>query len=102
MSLDLLSDTVYEKWDAVCDWIEGNGGESGRWFSQKFLRKISIEAPVIVAFCFICVVVHMFSFTGVNKFLAVDDYFSPLNPLQYLRLFTHIFAHSSVAHLRGN
>eukprot|EP00542_Grammatophora_oceanica_P014996 CAMPEP_0194034160 /NCGR_PEP_ID=MMETSP0009_2-20130614/6566_1 /TAXON_ID=210454 /ORGANISM="Grammatophora oceanica, Strain CCMP 410" /LENGTH=183 /DNA_ID=CAMNT_0038674951 /DNA_START=104 /DNA_END=655 /DNA_ORIENTATION=+ len=39
---------------------------------------------------------------GISFYLGVDDYFKWRRPIAWIRLFTHIFPHDGIAHLRGN
>jgi len=100
-----FSDQMYEPWENLCDSIEKTDNETIRWISQHFLRRLSIEAPVVVGFVFLCVVLHLLNMTilpGVSKFLGIDDYFTLWSPMQYVRMITHIFGHDGIPHLRGN
>jgi membrane associated rhomboid family serine protease len=99
------SGSMYEAWDDICDRVEESENEHVQWFSKHILRRLSIEAPVVVGFAFCCVGLHVLNMTvmpGVSKFFGVDDFFSLLSPMQYIRLVSHIFAHDGIPHLRGN
>lgn len=101
-----ISDNVEKSWDRVCDYIEANFGDFGKWISTKILRRITVEAPVVICFSLLCVIIHILNITiapGLNRFLAVQDTFSFFSPLQYPRLFTHVLAHDRhISHLKGN
>ena len=98
-------------WDDFCDNLEDDDSpEWLRWFSLNVLRRLSIEAPVVVSFVLACTVMHFvvspFLPHG-SIFLGVDDFFSPFNPMHYLRQITHIFMHEDhdgwkAQHLRNN
>jgi membrane associated rhomboid family serine protease len=103
-----FEDQVEDYWDDFLDVLEDEkkSPEAVRWFSVNFLRRITIEAPVIISFCTICVIIHILSKTilpGLNTFLAVPDTLSLSSPLQIPRLFTHVIAHDgTLAHIKGN
>lgn len=94
-----------KSWDSFCTSLEKSENERLVWFSKNILRHITIEAPVIVGYCVICVVIHLLSSTilpGFSIFLGFDSHFNMRNPLHYFRLFSQVFAHSSMSHLKGN
>lgn len=67
--------------------------------------KISFNSPVILGFTAICLVALLLDFiTGgaANKHIFSVFRSSLLNPLTYLRFFTHIFGHSGWQHFIGN
>lgn len=100
-----ISHEMEEQWDNFCDCVERLGGSPGEALSNYFLRRLTIEAPVVIAFCFTCVLVHILAVTimpGLNTFLAILDTFHPFSMMQYPTLLTHIFAHADVPHLKGN
>jgi membrane associated rhomboid family serine protease len=100
-----VSAEVYEKWDETLKKLEGQENKHVKWITANFLRKLSVEAPVIVSYVFACVFLHILNITiapGISRWLGVRDAFSPFQPMQYLRLVTHIFGHENMAHLRGN
>jgi membrane associated rhomboid family serine protease len=104
--LDKISDGVEKQWDRCCDYIEEHGGDVGRWISINLLRRLTVEAPVVICFSLVCVMVHILNVTilpGLNRFLAVQDTFSMFSFMQYPRLITHVFAHDSqINHIKGN
>lgn len=100
-----VSAEVYEKWDAVLKKLEQHENKHVKWITAHFLRKLSVEAPVIVCFVFACVFLHFLNITiapGISRWLGVKDAFYPFQPMQYLRLVTHIFGHENMYHLRSN
>lgn len=68
------------------------------------MRKISINAPVVLGFCCACLAaLALGTLTGgwtTSHLFSV--YRSPASPLAFLRLFGHVFGHSGFAHLSGN
>lgn len=100
-----MSDMVEDQWDKVCNKVESGGGSTGKWLSRNILRRLSIEAPVVVGFATLCVLVHLLNMTlipGLSAFLGVRDRFNAFSFLQYVRLVSHIFAHDGLPHLKGN
>ena len=79
-----------------------------------FKIKITYNAPVTLTFCIICTLILLLGSTVLKKYSLIQNFFSvpgsskslvPFNfhsPLDYLRLFTHIFGHESFAHLLAN
>jgi membrane associated rhomboid family serine protease len=105
LSVGRWSEQMYETWDSMCDKLEESDNPHVVSFSRNFLRRLSVEAPVVVGFVSMCVLLHLLNITilpGISFFFGVDDFFSFTNPLQYIRLLTHIFGHDGMAHLRGN
>lgn len=99
-----LSEKVEEQWDKICDKVEGCG-DSGKWISQNVLRRLSIEAPVVVGFAFLCCLLHLLNVSimpGISAYFAVRDTFQPYSFMQYVRFVTHILGHGSNQHLKGN
>jgi membrane associated rhomboid family serine protease len=104
-SIGRWSDSMYQTWDDFLDKLEKSENENIVWFSKNGLRRVSVEAPVVVGFVFLCVCLHILNMTimpGISFFLAIDDFVSLTNPMQYVRIFTHIFGHDGMSHLRGN
>lgn len=68
--------------------------------------RISYNSPVILSFALACVAILILNDTvmpGLTRtFFRVNSRMSLANPLDYLRLFSHIFGHGSWAHLVGN
>jgi GlpG protein len=99
------AESMYEKWDHFCDRLEHSENENVKWFSKKFLRRLSIGAPVVVGFAFTCILLHVLNRTvlyGISNFLGVNSDFRPKSPMEYVRLVTHIFGHKDMEHLRSN
>lgn len=73
--------------------------------SKKFSDIFSYNSPVILTFTIIAVIVQLISsipFTEWIHGLFVTRPDSFLNPLYYVRLFTHVIGHSGWGHLVGN
>lgn len=101
---DTVADQVEEGWDDFCDWF-ASLNDASAWTTKHFLRRLTVEAPVVICFCLLCVVVHILAYTilpGLPHFLAVQDTFQPFSVMQYPRLVMHVFAHSGLAHIKGN
>lgn len=105
-AIDHISGEVSEQWDAMCQHLEKSDNKTLQWFTKNFLRKLTIDAPIVVGFVFACVIVHVLNCTfllGVSRrFLGIQQNFQPTRPWQYVRLVTHTLAHENLAHLRGN
>ena len=72
---------------------------------MKKKLKISINAPVILWFSMFCLVATILNYiTGglVNTYVFSTYRSSLLNPLTYIRMFTHVIGHSGWSHLMGN
>ncbi|MEG0777934.1 MAG: rhomboid family intramembrane serine protease [Oscillospiraceae bacterium] len=72
---------------------------------MKKKLKISYNAPVILSFVIICFVVTIIGIITKNR--STEMFFSIyrssfLNPLTYLRLFTHVFGHIGLEHFMTN
>lgn len=68
------------------------------------IGRIDINSPVILGFTLISLVVligNIVSMGVVSRMLAVR-YTSLLDPFMYIRMFTHIFAHSDLSHYTSN
>jgi hypothetical protein len=63
---DLFSNKVEDQWDKICHRVE-EWGDAGKWVSRNVLRRLSIEAPVVVCFVFLCCLVHVLNKTGCVK-----------------------------------
>lgn len=66
---------------------------------------ISYNSKVILSFFFICLIafiINIITKGKSNKLLFSNYRSSPLNPLTYIRLFTHIIGHSNWQHLKRN
>lgn len=72
---------------------------------EKKKLKVVYNSPVILTFTLICVVSLILSYitAGVSNYLLFSVYKSSLlNPLTYIRLFTHVLGHANLSHLTGN
>lgn len=72
---------------------------------MKFLKKFQYNAPVVLTFAILAfVILWLGEMTGgrITNLLFVVKRGSLLNPLTYLRLFTHIFGHVNMEHYTGN
>lgn len=72
---------------------------------MKGLKKIQYNSPVILTFALISLVALGLNYlTGgaTNKLLFSVYRSSPLNPLTYLRMFTHVLGHANLSHYVGN
>lgn len=70
---------------------------------KKF--KITFNAPVTLSFVLICFIVTLIgSITGgrSTKLLFMTYHSSLMNPLTYVRFFTHVFGHIGWSHFIGN
>ena len=67
--------------------------------------RITFNSPVTLGFVFVCLAVMLLNFItagGSNSLLFVTYHSSLLNPLTYVRLFTHVLGHAGWAHYIGN
>ncbi len=72
---------------------------------KKLISKLDYNAPVIITFTIITFIVQFIcTIPGTRGFhsLFVASRGSLINPLFYLRLFTHVIGHSGWAHFAGN
>ncbi len=73
--------------------------------STRLLHKIQYNAPVILTFSLLALVIRFISmfFPNLTRyFFAVGPTMSLLNPLDYGRLVSHALGHASWGHLFGN
>ena len=80
-------------------------GESSLSQKQKRSWHISFNSPVVLSIAAISVIATVLGYltNGVSTKLLFCTYnCSPLDPLGYVRLFTHIFGHSGWEHLVSN
>lgn len=71
---------------------------------NKSIGIFSFNSPVILGLTLLSLIVlgiNMLTGGGLNRFLAIR-YTSWLDPLMYLRLFTHVIAHSNFSHYINN
>ena len=67
--------------------------------------KISVNSPVILGFsgiCLLALILNAITHGQSNLLLFCVYRSSLLNPLTYLRLFTHVFGHASLEHFMSN
>ena len=67
--------------------------------------KITYNSPVILTFALISLIALILSYltAGIsNQLLFVTQRGSLLNPLFYIKLFTHVLGHADLAHFTGN
>ena len=72
---------------------------------SRTILKISFNSPVVLGFALICLIAYGLSVltSGKSNDLLFEVYRSPLtNPLTYIRMFTHVFGHSSWSPLINN
>ena len=72
---------------------------------MKKKLKISYNAPVILSFVFMCLAAMLAGvLTGgrSTRLLFMTYHSSLVNPMTYLRFFTHVFEHSGWSHFIGN
>jgi GlpG protein len=104
-AVQTMSQQMQEKWNALCDSLEEHDNDKIVWVSKNILRHLTVEAPVIVAYCLLCITIHILNLTvlrGISFQMGVDSEMDPWNLLQYIRFLTHILAHDSIGHLKGN
>ncbi len=67
--------------------------------------KITINAPVTLGFVFVCFMVTLLGVISDGKITQsffMTYHSSLLNPMTYLRFFTHVFGHNGWSHFIGN
>ena len=72
---------------------------------MKKKYKISLNAPVVLFFVFVCSVATLLgTITGgyTTELLFMTYHSSLASPMTYLRFFTHVFGHSGWGHLLSN
>lgn len=72
---------------------------------MKKKYKLSYNSPVILSYVFICFIVTIIGLltNNASTTMLFSVYKSTLlNPLTYIRLFTHIFGHIGIEHFLGN
>ena len=70
---------------------------------KKF--KITFNSPVILGFaalCFLAMVLNFVTRGASNNFLFMTYHSSLLNPMTYVRFFTHVLGHTGWDHFIGN
>ncbi len=71
----------------------------------EYLNYLNYNAPVILSFFFICLGAYILGKITKGKstnLLFCTRHESILNPLTWIRMFTHIIGHSNWAHFRNN
>ena len=105
MSVQPQEDTWAQEWQDVCNAIAKYGGPVGTCFANRILRHLTINAPVLLLFVTVCVMLHILKdccFPKLGEWLGVHDTWQGDRWLQYTSLLTHILAHVDLNHLRGN
>ena len=72
---------------------------------EKWIKKIDYNAPVTLTFALVALLVLFLSLITYDKstYLLFSVYRSSLmDPLAYIRVFTHILGHADFQHLFGN
>ena len=84
--------------------LYNNFGDNMEWL--KYLRYIQYNSFVVLTYFFICLGVMMIhQVTGgesTKHFFSTSSSSSLLNPITYIRFFTHIFGHGSWEHFTHN
>ena len=73
--------------------------------AYKKTLKITLNSPVVLAFtavCFGAMIANILTNGAANKLLFMTYHSSLLDPLTYLRFFTHVLGHSGWEHYIGN
>jgi rhomboid protease GluP len=72
---------------------------------MKVINKIHYNAPVTLTFTFLALLAFELgnlTHGAITKLVFVNYRTSVLDPMQYLRLFTHVLGHANWAHFAGN
>lgn len=72
---------------------------------MKLLKKVQYNSPVVLTFTFIALIAMILGMiTGKNSTALLFSVYrdSLLNPLFYLRLFTHVLGHADWGHYTSN
>ena len=97
-------------YDDFCQWLSQHGGTLGAFLSKHFFQKVSVNAPVLMSFIFLCSGMEIFracilASSSSSSFLwntfGVHDRLS-WHPLALLTWFTHVCVHENFAHYKGN
>lgn len=67
--------------------------------------KLKFNAPVVLSFSFLCLIVTILGIVSngvLTNALFMTYHSSLLNPLTYLRFFTHVLGHNGWSHFLGN
>ena len=97
-----LLEKGHESWDALCDVVESKGVYGAA--AADFMRRIIVDAPVVLGFALICCVVFAVNLVipGTNVFFACPPLRMAKSPLTLMRLLTHTVGHTGYDHLKGN
>lgn len=104
-SVSAVGANLENQWDYICQNLEDSDNPTLQWISENFLRKLSVEAPVLVCYVTSCCFLHLLNVTilpGVSRWLGVRQATNFLNPLHYVFMVSHIFGHQNLYHLRSN
>ena len=109
-TIDYISDTVHQRWDTFCSYLlqryPSTTNPKINWMVVNFLQNLSIEAPISIGFAFTCILLHVLNITllpGISIYLGTNSTgFNIINPLDYIRIVTHMFGHDGIIHLRNN
>lgn len=72
---------------------------------MQLLKRIRYNSPVVLTFVLLCVAVMVLGYATnlyTTRMFFLVRRGSLVNPLTYIRLFTHVFGHASWEHLTGN
>lgn len=72
---------------------------------MNIINHLQYNSKVILSYFFICIIVliiNKITSNSSNNYLFSSSRGNILNPLTYVRLFTHIFGHSNFLHFRNN
>ncbi|MBP5590569.1 rhomboid family intramembrane serine protease [bacterium] len=67
--------------------------------------KITFNSPVVLVFmiiCFVATIANYVTSGWTNQFVFSTYHSSLLNPMTYIRFFTHVFGHANFSHFWGN
>lgn len=84
--------------------MQGSGTQDGGVAAGRKWR-VTFNSPVVLSFAAACCIATFLGYLtgGIASLLLFETYFfSPLDLLGYVRLFTHVLGHSGFEHLIGN
>lgn len=90
-------------WEDLCDIVETKG-KAGKAVAS-FMRRLIVDSPVVLGFGFLCMLLYALDLIipgDVQKMLGCPHAFQPYRPTHWVRTVTHVFAHSSLPHIKGN
>ena len=79
-----------DEWKKFCDMVAGCGSV-GKYVSDNLLRRITVNAPVLLSFVLLCVLIHVATgwIDNMGRLLGVHDTWDTFRfPLQYTALLT--------------